>query len=82
MKETLEEKKIRLAERISEVEKIPFSEAAKMIPASPEELKRLVDRLNNNHGRDRSPDGQRIARATKLAREEGVSFNAAARRVR
>lgn len=79
MAETLEQKKIRIARRLSETEKIPFSEAAKLIPDSPEELRKLVDRLNGLHGGDRSPDGQKIGRARRRAEKTGESFNQAAR---
>lgn len=78
----LGKKRIRLAERISRVEGIPFDEAVRLVPSSEAEVRKLVDRLNSNHGADRSPNGQKIARANARSRDTGESFGTAARHTR
>lgn len=80
--EELGKKRVQLARRISEVEKISFSEAVRKVPKTEAEIKRLVDRLNGVHGGDKSPDGQKLARATRLSRQENIDFSEAARRTK
>lgn len=80
--EELDKNRIRLAERIARVEGIPFPEAVRKVPNTEAQVKALVDRLNKNHGADRSPNGQKIARANDRARKTGESFGAAARKTR
>lgn len=80
--EKLDRERIRLAERIARVEEIPFPEAVRKVPNTEAQVKALVDRLNKNHGADRSPTGQKIARANARSRETGESFGTAARHTR
>ncbi len=80
--EELGKKRVELAERIAEVEGIGFPEAVRKVPNTEAEVKALVDRLNKNHGGDKSPTGQKIARANARSRETGESFGTAARKTR
>lgn len=82
MPRSFDERRVELARRISEVEGVPLSQAMRMVPTTKKEVDELVARLNSNHGADRSPEGCKIAAANRRAREEGTSFNVAARRTK
>lgn len=76
---SFDERRVRLAERIAEVEGVSFEEAVRKVPNDKAGVDRLVAALNARRGAPRNQGEARISRTNARANRTGEDFTTAAR---
>jgi hypothetical protein len=76
---SFDERRVRLAERIAEVEGVSFEEAVRKVPNDRAGVDRLVAALNARRGAPRNAAERKISAANRRSGRTGEDFSTAAR---